>query len=150
MECPVCYCSKSATCVAKLECGHALCLSCARKWLVGNTMPDCPLCRAPTKFFSRRTRSQSRRPEATFHLQIMIHSLSVWADADPTMYAHGLVCLCECIIVGNTAVWYRPDMQFLIAHVQRVLELILRKSAPFEHVSLMTWEKRIVQRILAW
>jgi len=94
MECPICYheIRPLSPRTIRLECGHSLCLNCAKTWIVLRR-PTCPICRQETHYFSRNTRSKS----AAIRLKIKLdNSTDLIQDYATT---------------SSLPVWRRPDMQ---------------------------------------
>lgn len=150
-ECPVCYRTTHARCRVRLECAHTLCHPCARQWIL--RQPTCPLCRCPTHFFSRRTRSMQhcvpvmrRFAHAVAVLCMVLGPIDTASDGQKL--AHGLLAIADRMVCARAHVWYRPHMQQSLQTMHRLLMMIKEQDDPFHAVRLSPRERDVMQRVL--
>uniref|UniRef100_A0A6C0K2N8 RING-type domain-containing protein n=1 Tax=viral metagenome TaxID=1070528 RepID=A0A6C0K2N8_9ZZZZ len=118
MECPVCYKNVGNKKEVNLECGHRFCLDCSTRWLLkdGGTA-TCPMCREPTEYFDRRTRSQDGMDIYLKNVYIKMELFRMrWYSQKGLHKCHACILMSvtwtlESLVLKKKEKWYRPSMR---------------------------------------
>jgi len=127
MECPICYSTFSRNCI-QLECKHKFCAKCSIKWIA--IEKTCPLCRTPTNYLSRPTRSFYKAQDTISEFKSFLTTyLSIvetfYPEPNPSMELECMISMIQSFILKRKHLWYRPDMQSVIKSIQKEFEPIL-------------------------
>lgn len=133
-ECPVCYktLGSNKKDEVALECGHSFCLNCSKQWLFKErAMGTCPMCRKPTEYFDRPTRSRDKLDIflKNVYIKIALYKLRWNRQGCQACILLSLSWALEDQILNKKEKWYRPSMRLALKGLRPILDWVQENSS---------------------
>ena len=125
MECSICFDSVCSQKIVRLECGHRMCLGCAKAWIVEKGRDDCPMCRKHTAYFSRETRSKKYSLLLAKSYPFIMGELR---QEDNGICVENLLLALDIFYFPCINLWRRPDMKALIHPLKSSISDVLQSN----------------------